>query len=649
MTLLAPIPAIIALGLALPVLLAFYLLKLRRRPVRVSSTMFWEQATRDLQVNVPLRWLRPSVLLALHLLILALLVGALGRPALMGEGSSRARVFIVLDRTASMGARDMDASRSRFEAAIDRAGELTGQLLSGIDAPSVTLIALGHDARVIAPPTRSRAEIERALAHLEPTDQPGRLKSALTLIESLIGGETDESDAQRLPLVVVISDGSSAIDSALSLAGADVRFERVGPSAPGRDNIGIVALGAARDASDPALVRLFVALQSVLPERTATTLEISVDGRPVARRPVVFEPAGDAPASTSSTTELRLPRGAIVRVRLERDDALASDNTAQLAFAPPSKPSVLLVAPDGAPDRFLRDMLDVLDLGALRVVAPEDYARFLTGDMRSIDLVVLDRAGTPAPGIPSLSFAVPVPGLIETPAPPGSERVVTWKRSDPVLRGVSLDTLLVNRRAMLAPDPDAGAVRTEVLASATGGDLIWRTETTGVERIAVAFAISRSNWGLQISLPIFVANAVDSLTGRAGGDDARRFTTVEPAHIALPSPPETIRLTGPVTREIRVPPGRPAGEPVNLGVLERVGVYRVEGVEGPRGSVCVNLLDPRESLIASPETISVGGRPIESPKDAGAPIPREIWRWFILCAAVLLALEWFLYAWRMRV
>ncbi|MFY7874007.1 MAG: dihydroxy-acid dehydratase, partial [Pirellula sp.] len=56
---------------ALPLLLALYLLKLRRRPLRVVSTLFWPRASEDAQVNVPLRWLRPSWLLLLHLLALA--------------------------------------------------------------------------------------------------------------------------------------------------------------------------------------------------------------------------------------------------------------------------------------------------------------------------------------------------------------------------------------------------------------------------------------------------------------------------------------------------------------------------------------------------------------------------------------------------
>ncbi|MBZ0172981.1 MAG: BatA domain-containing protein, partial [Phycisphaerales bacterium] len=74
MTLLSPGTMLLAASLTVPPLVVFYLLKLRRRPLRVTSTMLWEQAAHDMQVNVPLRWIRPNWLLLLHALILALLL-----------------------------------------------------------------------------------------------------------------------------------------------------------------------------------------------------------------------------------------------------------------------------------------------------------------------------------------------------------------------------------------------------------------------------------------------------------------------------------------------------------------------------------------------------------------------------------------------
>ena len=111
--------AIIAAAVAFPALLITYLLKLRRRPFRVSSTLFWERAARDLEVNAPFRWLRPSWLLVFHLLILSLLVLALGRPAFRGVDQSFRRIILVIDRSASMSAMDSPADRTRLAEATE--------------------------------------------------------------------------------------------------------------------------------------------------------------------------------------------------------------------------------------------------------------------------------------------------------------------------------------------------------------------------------------------------------------------------------------------------------------------------------------------------------------------------------------------------
>ncbi|MEN0020645.1 MAG: BatA domain-containing protein, partial [Planctomycetota bacterium] len=99
MTFLALGQAIVAGAFAVPALLALYLLKLRRRPVRVGSTMLWDEAASDLEANTPLRWLRASWLLALHLLILLLLLIALARPAIDGDPATGGRLFIAIDQS----------------------------------------------------------------------------------------------------------------------------------------------------------------------------------------------------------------------------------------------------------------------------------------------------------------------------------------------------------------------------------------------------------------------------------------------------------------------------------------------------------------------------------------------------------------------
>src|SRR5437762_3266304 len=120
-------PALIAAAVAVPALLILYFLKLRRREMPVSSTLLWKKAIQDLQVNSPFQRLRRNLLLFLQLLLLILLLLALARPiANMRPGAGKMTV-ILIDRSASMSAADVEG-HSRLAEAKKRAKDLVGTL-----------------------------------------------------------------------------------------------------------------------------------------------------------------------------------------------------------------------------------------------------------------------------------------------------------------------------------------------------------------------------------------------------------------------------------------------------------------------------------------------------------------------------------------
>jgi len=86
MTLLAPADAIVAAAVGGLLLVLLYILRLRRRPLRVSSILHWPKAVVDAQANEPFQRLRPSWLMALQAAALALLSLAAGRPVLDDGG-----------------------------------------------------------------------------------------------------------------------------------------------------------------------------------------------------------------------------------------------------------------------------------------------------------------------------------------------------------------------------------------------------------------------------------------------------------------------------------------------------------------------------------------------------------------------------------
>jgi len=79
-------------GLAfLPVVLAMYLLKLRRDEQVVPSTLLWKRLLTDVEANAPWQKLRRSLLLLLQLLLVALLAILAARPFLEPDDDLRSR------------------------------------------------------------------------------------------------------------------------------------------------------------------------------------------------------------------------------------------------------------------------------------------------------------------------------------------------------------------------------------------------------------------------------------------------------------------------------------------------------------------------------------------------------------------------------
>ena len=112
-------PMALFLSLLLPLIVAMYLLKLRRTERIVSSTYLWRVMVRDVEANAPWQRLRRNLLLILQLLFLAVLILAIAQPFSWAKGSNSRSAILILDTSASMAATDV--SPSRMAAAKDQA------------------------------------------------------------------------------------------------------------------------------------------------------------------------------------------------------------------------------------------------------------------------------------------------------------------------------------------------------------------------------------------------------------------------------------------------------------------------------------------------------------------------------------------------
>src|ERR1044071_7844148 len=196
MSFLAPL-ALLAAAVIGPIIVAMYLLKLRREERTVASTFLWRRMTRDVEANAPWQRLRRNLLLLLQLLLLLLLALALARPFFRTTGIAGRHLIAILDRSASMGATDV--SPTRLEAAKRQAITLIDQLPDGGRA---TIIAAGGQMEVPAAATTDRRQLRPAIDAIgEQIGGGSDLAPALTLAAALSSREPESE-------VAIISDGN---------------------------------------------------------------------------------------------------------------------------------------------------------------------------------------------------------------------------------------------------------------------------------------------------------------------------------------------------------------------------------------------------------------------------------------------------------
>lgn len=717
MTLLQPFSAIIAGAIAGPILIALYLLKLRRRPMRVSTIAFWARAAEDLQANVPFRWLRPSWLLLLHLLILALLVLALGRPVAEMPGVGGAsRVVLLIDRSASMTARDMPEGASRLDAAKTRAKALARELMSAASGRAVAVVAFAHEPQALTRFTRARSSVLEAIDSITPTDQAGDLPAALELVEAFIAPRAeDESDSEPAGIILV-SDGSFEGLPERAIRGGNVRLEAIAPPAASPEaatakigapasakgvaaqaasyepNLGLIALSARRDYQDPLLVRVFARVLNAGVASRTSVLTLSLNGRVVERRAIDVPGATTPPSAATGappvngtnpapgensvtpsnvatlTFDLPAPDGGVVTVSLPGGDALASDDLAATVLGPAARPAIALVRPVPTPnapprvsDFLLDDALAELNAKALRTLTPaEAEATFAAADA-PFDLVIYDRVTpTRVPRIPSLSFGagLPIMGLALSSSDAASpvdvsratmpaQPILAWDRTHPILRYVPLDSVIVEPAPPFAAAAPPEGVSIADLARGASSPLIRLADDRGTRRLVVAFDLAGSNWQMQVGFPIFLASAVDYLTLRGEASVGRAFTTSQPVTLSLRPAAATSRvvLDGPTKLELDASRAAPDARELSAGALERAGVYLIESPRILERAIAVNLLDATESSLRVDRSLTLPGTTAATSDRAGQ---RELWPWFVIAAAVLLFIEWFVYGARMR-
>jgi hypothetical protein len=560
------------LGLVfLPLVVAFWMLKLRRTERTVSSTLLWQRFGEDLQANAPWQHLRRSFLLLLQLLLVVLLALLAAQPFVERPAALARDLVLVIDASASMAATDV--APSRLEAAKALALEALGDLPAG---GRVSVVAAGATPRVVANATSDLGRVRAALAGIAAAPATADMGEALALASALAARA---GDAQ----VLVVTDAASTPPADVRVA-APVTVLQVGRE---RRNQAIVAL-AVRGAPTAVTRSVFISVANLDLEPATERVELWGDGRLLEARDLFLDPVSRADVGID---DVPLDVG-VVEVRLAGEDQLALDDRAWAVVPPDRLLRILLV---GSGDPYLETALSYLPNAELYGVTPADYGPGTKPEL--FDLVIFEAALPAAlPSVPTLAIAPPrtsplgaVTGALRDPA------LGRPAPDEPLLRYVDLTTLHVAEAQRLAlPD----WART-VVPTAAGDPLLYTGTRAGIPTGVLAFEPRRSDLPLQVAFPILVSNLVGELVGASRAP----ATAVAPGSLvslAVPAGATGLRVTRPDGTTLVLAPSVVGGATATFASTEQLGVYTVVPIGTAEPGA-----DPSASPGASPGPVLV--------------------------------------------
>ncbi|MCR4406472.1 MAG: VWA domain-containing protein [Anaerolineae bacterium] len=621
------LPTAFTLTALIPIIIAFYFLKLRREEQWVSSVYLWRRAIRDVEANAPWQRLRRNLLLFLQIAFLLALILALARPFHWVQGAAGQNVILILDTSASMAATDV--APSRLEMAKTRALEL----IEGLpDNARVTVIAASDEAQVLISAAQDRGEIRTAIHSAVVTNAGSDLTAALTLVAAIAARQPDTE-------IIILSDGAVTLPQ----TGLPARVSFI-PIGTNDNNQAIGALSLREEGGGQAL-SAFVQVINYGRETVQRRLDLLADGTAVNAYELELKPG----AVRTIVAEDLPPTAQVIEARLAGSDALSLDDHAWAVCRRHETTAVTLVSPGNL---FLETGLSLLPGLQLTTIKPADFdlttqpPNHLT--TQPPNLTILDRYVPLTATLPvgNLLFIAPVrstaffsvTGTIAEPQP----RPVS--ADEPLLRHVSLADVSI-MEAVRIPLPDWARLVVWGEGEENSVPLLFVGEVDRRRVAVLTFDLLKSDLPLQVAFPLLLANLMDYLAPGTGGDLPVQLAPGEPLALSVPPGVEEIIVEGPDGMRTRLVPED--GQAV-YGNTPGLGVYRIswqgEEAETREALVAVNLFNPGESAIAPREELPLPGMEVgTTASTAPEQARREWWRPLVAIALFVFTAEWLVY------
>lgn len=579
--------------LAIPVLL-LYILKPKRPPRVVSSIFLWTPLERPITAAKPFRMIRPSWLLFLQLLAVALLTIAIANPVLVSPASLAEHTVFLIDGSGSMLAQD--GTPDRLADAKAKAREVRRELPTGGIA---SVIEVGPRPRVMLSSSPDINAFDEAVEATSATTGRADFAAAFALAEGL------ETPSSPIGFVLVSDGGLTEEEQRLLPAGTT--YEQVGSDA---DNRAIVGLDVE---ALPNELHVAVTLANRGETATTQTLRLDVDGRTRERVELDFS------VGRTFVYETTLTLGDRVDAYLEGQDLLAADNYRTAVSWRRQPIRVQLV---GKPDLFIDALLSAVDGTTL----------VQDGDAEAPDLIIYNQSAVPAePSTPFLAIRPPG-GILTTPDAVPAVSVVgevtlpaltLFRSDDSLLQGIDLSELAIATAQQVQTDT------AEVLLGAESAPLLLRGRTNGVRFAYLAFQLGDSNLPLQLAFPLLGDRLLSELTG----------TVLPPAAIEVgrildvPSQLGAV-ITDPSGAVSDLAPGTPGF------VTDQPGLWSIDIPDRPTMFVAVNSASTESILTPVPNLPTKVRQP--RPGEDPPSLLSSLRPWFLVAALLIVAGEFLL-------
>lgn len=446
------------------IVILLYLIKPKRLKLKVPSLLLWEKILREEPLGRWFKKLPKNLILLLQILTILFLVLFLSKPVLSFQGRMGNPVVIILDSSASMGARDI--SPSRFERAKMEIIRLSKEIRN-----KITLV-VSKDKPMLLISSGRAEDVERALSKEELFLGEGNLNHAINYVENLFKNSYYD--------VHIFTDGSENFDIPKN-SSHKYYVHVIGKDG---ENVGIIDGRVFQKNNRES--QIFLKIGNFSRSNRSFSLKILKDNRTILTTNISLSPQ----EIKNLSFDVPLLIGKIEAI-LEIKDDLLEDNKAYF-YVPTFSPKVLLISM-GNP--FLEKALRSIPSAQIEI-----RRDILNIDFNKYDFCIFDGLIPYSEISGNFLFIGGYPGLnpqnIEK---IGKVKILSWEEH-PILRfvqlyGISVDNAYLFKDEKLRP-----------IIYSDKGPVGYYYEKDDMKSVVLSFDLFSTSWIYHDSFPVFIYN-----------------------------------------------------------------------------------------------------------------------------------------------